>query len=430
MGKEGFMKLKWWMNTFLIILAGLLVTNCAKPYVKTPFIAPDLSANLSQGYKQKVDNFLIILDTSATMAERHDYWSMRDARSKLNVAKDIISNINETIDGLKLNGGLRVFGSQMALVYGMTPHTVAGLDAALDSITKGEGLSPIGTAIDAGTADLESVSGKTAVILLTDGIEDPETAPVAAAQRMKSRYGDRVCIYTILIGDNKQGKNIMQKIADAGECGFFVAHVSEKGENGNIAEFAEKVFLEEVVVADADGDGVIDSRDRCPDTPSGVVVDASGCPLDSDRDGVYDYLDRCPDTPRGLAVDQNGCPLPIKESVSIELLVQFDFDKAVVKPEYHEHLRGVANFLKTYPDTKITLNGYTDWIGTEGYNLGLSERRAASVKAYLVDKFGIDAARLKTRGYGESQPVASNETREGRRRNRRVVAEISTMTTK
>jgi OOP family OmpA-OmpF porin len=430
------MKLKWWMNTFLIVLAGLLATNCAKSYVKTPFIAPDLSTKLSQGYKQKVDNFLIILDTSATMAHRYDYWNMRDARSKLNVAKDILDNLNESIKGLKLNGGLQVFGSHMELVYGMTPYTEAGLDAALGSITEAEGLSPIGIAIDAGTDDLEAVSGKTAVILLSDGLEDPETAPVAAAQRMKSRYGDRVCIYTILIGDNVQGKNLMQKIADAGECGFFVAHASEKGENGNIADFAEKVFLEKGFVEkekkemDTDGDGVSDSRDRCPNTPSGVIVDAVGCPLDSDRDGVYDYLDRCPDTPRGLAVDQNGCPLPIKKTVSIELLVQFDFDKAVVKPEYHDHLRGVANFLKTYPDTKLTLNGYTDWTGTEGYNLALSERRAASVKAYLVDKFGIDAARLQTRGYGESQPVASNTTKEGRRRNRRVVAEISTVTTK
>ena len=427
------MKLKWRMNTFLIILAGLLVTTCARPYVKTPFVAPDLSAKLSQGYRQKVDNFLIILDTSATMGARSDYWSMRDGRSKLNVAKDIVTNINESIEGLKLNGGLRVFGSKMELIYGMTPHTLAGLDAALDSITQAGGLSPLGIAIDAGTADLESVSGKTAVILISDGIEDPETAPVAAAQRMKSRYGDNVCIYTILVGDSSQGKTILQKIADAGECGFFVAHTYEKGEHGNIADFCERVFLEKKVVEkimDADGDGVIDSQDRCPNTPKGVKVDAKGCPLDSDGDGVYDYLDKCPDTPRGLAVDQIGCPLPITEKVTIELEVHFDFDKAVVKPEYHNHLQAVASFMKTYPATKIQLEGHADWIGTEAYNLVLSERRAESVKAYLVNKFGIDPARLTTRGYGEAQPVASNETKQGRAQNRRVVAEISTVTKK
>ena len=339
------MRLKWWVNIFLIILAGLLVANCARPYVKTPFKAPDLSAKLSQGYKQKVDNFLIIMDTSATMAARHDYWSLRDGRSKLNVAKDIVSNINESIEGLKLNGGLRVFGSRMDLVYGMTPHTVAGLEAALDSITEAGGLSPLGIAIDAGTADLEAVSGKTAVILISDGIEDPETAPVAAARRMKSRYGDKVCIYTILIGDNTQGKSIMQEIADAGECGFFVAHASEQGKSGNVADFAERVFLEKGFVekrVDTDGNGVVDSQDKCPNTPKGVKVDAKGCPLDSDGDGVYDYLDKCPNTPRGLAVDQNGCPLPIKKTVSIKLLVEFNHDKAVVKPEYHNHLQAVA----------------------------------------------------------------------------------------
>jgi len=219
----------------------------------------------------------------------------------------------------------------------------------------------------------------------------------------------------------------MNQIASAGGCGYAV-NARNIVSAEDMAGFVTNVFLEKEM--DADGDGVVDSLDRCPNTPRGAKVDAKGCPLDSDGDGVYDYLDKCPDTPRGLAVDNKGCPLPIKEKVSIELQVQFDFDRAVIKPEFHDHLRGVANFLKTYPNTMVKLDGHADWTGPEAYNLGLSERRAESVKAYLVDKFGIAASRLTTRGYGESRPIASNETKEGRMQNRRVVAEISTVAAK
>ncbi len=422
------MKMKWWRYTFLILLSGFLVASCAKPYDKTPFVPEDVGVKLSQGYKQKVDNFLIILDTSGTMGHRYDYWSTKDGRSKLHVAKDILNNINQSLPGLKLNGGLRVFGSRMELIYGMTPYTEAGLEAAIDSITRAEGLSPIGIAINAAAVDLESGTGKTAIIVISDGLEDPPTNPLQAVENMKSLYGDNVCIYTILVGNDPKGEAVMKQIADAGACGFLAVSVSESGEKGNIADFVEAVFLE--MEMDDDGDGVVNSLDRCPNTPRGATVDARGCPLDSDGDGVYDYLDKCPNTPRGLAVDHRGCPLPIKGRVSIELLVQFDFDKAVVKPEFHDHLRGVANFLKTYPNTKITLDGHTDWTGAEAYNLGLSERRAESVKAYLVDKFGITGSRLTTRGYGESRPSATNDTRQGRMQNRRVMAEISTVATK
>ena len=389
------MKLKWWRYTFSILLSGFLVASCAKPYEKTPFVPEDVSVKLSQGYRQKVDNFLIILDTSGTMAHRNDYWSTRDGRSKLHVAKDILNNINQSLPGLKLDGGLRVFGSRMELIYGMTPYTKAGLEAALDSIKRAEGLSPLGIAINAAAVDLETVTGKTAVIIVSDGLEDPPTNPLQAVENMKSLYGDNVCIYTILVGNDPKGEAVMKQIAAAGECGFFTPHVSQSGENGNIGSFVEAVFIEKE--------------------------------MDDDGDGVVNSLDKCPNTPRGLAVDHRGCPLPIKEKVSIELQVQFDFDKAVVKPEFHDHLRGVANFMKTYPSTKITLDGHTCWIGTKEYNHDLSERRAESVKAYLVDKFGIAGSRLTTRGYGESRPISTNDTKEGRMQNRRVMAEISTV---
>jgi OOP family OmpA-OmpF porin len=141
-------------------------------------------------------------------------------------------------------------------------------------------------------------------------------------------------------------------------------------------------------------------------------------------------MDKCPNTPRGVAVDSSGCPIKIfkkGKKVSTELLVKFDFDKAVIKPEYHGHLSGVANFLKKHPDARVQLEGHTDRVGTEAYNHALSVQRAESVKAYLVEKFGIAGSRITTRGYGATQPIATNDTYEGRRRNRRVVANITTV---
>jgi OOP family OmpA-OmpF porin len=420
------MKIKWWMYTFLILIAGFVVSSCAKPYVRAPFGPMDLNAKLTQGYKQKVDNFLIVLDTSDTMGMRLTN-EKGDNRTKLDMAKDVASNLNATLPAIKLNSGLRVFGTRMALIYGMTPHTEAGLQAAIDSLKRAEGLSPIGIAINAAATDLETITGKTAVIVISDGIEDPPTNPLQAVENMKNLYGDNVCIYTVLVGNDPKGEAIMNQIAAASGCGYAV-NAKNIVAAGDMAGFVTNVFLEQEM--DDDGDGVVNSKDRCPNTPRGAKVDAHGCPIDSDGDGVYDYLDKCPNTPRGLAVDYKGCPLPVKDRVSIELQVQFDFDRAVVKPEFHEHLRGVANFMKTYPNTRIQLDGHTCWIGTEEYNYNLSERRAESVKAYLVDKFGIAASRLTTRGYGESQPISNNDTKEGRMENRRVIAEISTVVKK
>lgn len=173
---------------------------------------------------------------------------------------------------------------------------------------------------------------------------------------------------------------------------------------------------------DTDGDGVYNYLDKCPDTPRGVKVDKSGCPLDTDDDGVLDYLDKCPDTPRDLKVDADGCPILMKEEVSIRLDIQFDVDKADIKPEYNDKLKEVADFMTKYPGTKAVIEGHTDSTGSAAYNQGLSQRRAESVLNYLVQNFNISQNRLSARGFGEEQPVASNDTKEGRSQNRRIEA--------
>ncbi|MDA8163898.1 MAG: OmpA family protein, partial [Desulfobacteraceae bacterium] len=177
---------------------------------------------------------------------------------------------------------------------------------------------------------------------------------------------------------------------------------------------------------DSDGDGVPDYLDKCPKTPPGVPVDAVGCSRDSDGDGVPDDLDACPGTPKGIKVDDRGCPLPLKEKTAVDLRIQFDFNKADIKPIYRKQLENVAIFLLAYPKAKAVIEGHTDAEGTEAYNLKLSRLRAERVKQYLVSRFGIAPSRLITRGFGQRMPVASNGTPEGREKNRRSVAVIST----
>jgi OOP family OmpA-OmpF porin len=159
---------------------------------------------------------------------------------------------------------------------------------------------------------------------------------------------------------------------------------------------------------------VTDNLDRCPGTPAGAKVDASGCELDGDADGVPDSRDKCPETPKGDKVDTVGCSLTRK------LEVFFDNDSSKLKPESFKDLDLAVDFLKAVPSATGIIEGHTDSTGSDAYNQRLSEQRAKAVRDYIVSK-GIDPSRLEANGVGESQPVADNKTAEGRAQNRRVV---------
>jgi OOP family OmpA-OmpF porin len=118
-------------------------------------------------------------------------------------------------------------------------------------------------------------------------------------------------------------------------------------------------------------------------------------------------------------------PKMITDIVSIDLKIQFDLRKVSINPEYHEHIKEVAGFLKKYPDTKAVIEGHTCNLGSSDYNLKLSQKRAWSVCQYLIDNFGIHPERVQAVGYGETRPVADNTTEMGRKMNRRVIAVIS-----
>lgn len=168
---------------------------------------------------------------------------------------------------------------------------------------------------------------------------------------------------------------------------------------------------------DADGDGVPDSKDRCPNTPKGAAVDADGCPKDSDGDGVPDYKDNCPGTPRGAKVDPKGCE--IMANVMINTTTDhFDFDSAKLKPAMKAELDAVAAKVKASKGSeKLHIVGHTDSTGPEAYNQTLSERRAQAAADYLG---GMGISNVTVSGKGESSPVADNGTRQGRAMNRRV----------
>ncbi|ABQ28476.1 OmpA family protein [Geotalea uraniireducens] len=117
-------------------------------------------------------------------------------------------------------------------------------------------------------------------------------------------------------------------------------------------------------------------------------------------------------------------PTPGRYKYCITLHIEFDIDKADIRPEYHDEVAKVGDFMKKYPTTTTVIEGHTDNVGTAEYNMGLSQRRAESVVNYLVEKFGIENSRLSAKGYGLTRPVADNSTNEGKQLNRRIEAII------
>jgi len=167
--------------------------------------------------------------------------------------------------------------------------------------------------------------------------------------------------------------------------------------------------------------------------------------MDSDGDGVSDYFDKCPNTPRGTKVDGAGCALPepppapvavrdtiVQQKTTTYIItpedkrivneamrnLEFDFAKSTIRPRSFPYLNRVAELLKS-KGISLKLAGHTDNVGSDDANLKLSKNRAESVKSYLVGQ-GANGSRIEATGYGETQPIATNKTAEGRQKNRRV----------
>jgi len=171
---------------------------------------------------------------------------------------------------------------------------------------------------------------------------------------------------------------------------------------------------------DSDRDGVTSDRDRCPASAPGAIVDSYGCTRDGDGDGVLNPTDRCPETRAGATVDVNGCEF--KDVIQLPG-VNFGSSSDMLLPGTERIIESAAATLNNHPDLQIEVAGHTDSDGDANMNLGLSERRAKTVRDFLI-RYGVDGTRLTVRGYGESQPIDENETMRGRATNRRVELRI------
>jgi len=168
---------------------------------------------------------------------------------------------------------------------------------------------------------------------------------------------------------------------------------------------------------DTDGDGVYDKDDACPRV---AFRSDSGCPPDADGDGIFDRDDRCPNV-KGTA-ENGGCPFSKKEEVllqDIQSSVEFETGRAALTKASLVKLDKLVGLLRKHNTINMSIEGHTDSVGDSQKNLKLSKDRAAACKAYLVNK-GISSSSLKSNGFGPNKPIATNETKEGQSRNRRV----------
>ena len=172
-----------------------------------------------------------------------------------------------------------------------------------------------------------------------------------------------------------------------------------------------------LILKDSDNDGVPDKDDKCPTTPEGTPVDERGCELDTDEDGIVDSKDQCPGTSKEFEVDGYGCPQ------TATLSVTFPPNKFNVDEKLISQLENFASFLRNNPGYDVIIYGYTDSIGNDKKNLKLSQRRADAVKEALT-RYSISSIRMTAIGKGEADPVADNETKEGRAQNRRIEVEL------
>jgi OOP family OmpA-OmpF porin len=179
---------------------------------------------------------------------------------------------------------------------------------------------------------------------------------------------------------------------------------------------------------DADNDGVVNSIDECPDTPSGTSVNARGCPVqasDADGDGVMDTMDECADTPTTDRVDAKGCSVIEDVEVFAELDILFDNNSSQINNRSSELITEFVEFMQRYPNTTAIIEGHTSAVGNSAYNQVLSQRRADNVRQMLINDYGIDASRLQAVGFGESRLKFTENNAESHRLNRRIEARVT-----
>ena len=179
---------------------------------------------------------------------------------------------------------------------------------------------------------------------------------------------------------------------------------------------------------DKDGDGIVDDKDKCPDEPEDKdkFEDEDGCPdPDNDKDGVLDEKDKCPTEPetKNGYQDDDGCPDevpgPVKKFTGVVKGINFRRNSADIKASSFPLLKEAVIVFKEYPALRVEISGHTSDEGKRDFNMKLSRKRAEAVKLFLVSA-GIDETRIGTVGFGPDKPIADNETKDGKEKNRRI----------
>lgn len=295
-------------------------------------------------------------------------------------------------DGAYQQGGVAFGGydrqNEPLAVFDRSKST--GNAAALEHLSEG---TPIDRVLGEVANDLQGKTGQASVVIWTDGLPtDPvgreveQQKAIDAAGALAAGYDGQVCIHTVQMSDDPAGAEFLRKLSATTGCGSSRSSSSIM----NVAalqNFEREVFFD-------------------------TIPQVAAAPRDSDGDGVMDDKDQCPGTPLGVQVDERGC--------WVIRGLRFAFDSHKIEPQYYAELNDVAARLKEVgPDVRVRIDGHTDNIGTAEYNLGLSKRRANSVKEFLVSA-GVPASQLETEGFGFDRPAYPNETADGRAGNRRV----------
>jgi OOP family OmpA-OmpF porin len=321
--------------------------------------------------KPKVDNFILFVDYSGSMAMTGD--TVKGV--KIKNAKELIGKMNAEIPTLGYKSGVATFAPYESLLA-PTTYTKAAVANAAAGIKTDYEIYGRNTPMGMGLKDLDStlagLSGRTAVIIFTDGDSNYGSDPVAEAKALYAKYQGRLCFHVVSYADNARGKMVVDEIRALSRC-TVPADAAALGDAATLKQFVRDVFYETVAEAPAPARSMAPAKKQC-------------------------------------------------ETITFGNL-NFDFNKFQITKEMEPALEQALVLLKESACDKFTITGHTDNIGGVPYNQKLSERRAASVAKWLTDH-GFNASRLNPQGKGKLEPKFDNNTAEGRHLNRRV--EIST----
>ncbi len=391
----------------------------------------ELTRRIKTGaYLQKTDNLMIIVDGQGKAD-----WLGRETQ-QVKIAKLLIDRIGSTIPNIPHRRMLRVFGpsadgflDDYSTIFGLFNIDANNYTPII--ATKTLPISdndPMELTFFSAIADLKKIDGTHAIILISRG-EQFSRAAIAESAYLKKAFGGSVCFYPIYIGDTQKGEAKMQQFKRIGGCGTFSTY-GDIDTPGEMTDFVESVFFakkrnykpEPPVIASVP-DEIVSEEQTPEDNAQEIIAEPYEPELvsDIDEEPMEDITDD------DIIIIERQ--LPHDKVVTIELHVEFDLNKASVKPEFNADIQHIADFMSQYPETEVLLEGHTCNLGSEEYNLNLSHKRAEAVQNSLISNFGIAPERIKTRGAGEAEPIAENTSEEGRIRNRRVMAVISTIVT-